>query len=273
MLKRSLHFIFAAWIAAQLDACQGAELAAPRDVPGGSTTIPAESAANSAVTLTTVPAAAEVADREPPGTVRLVGATTDIGTKYSFLAPPIPFPPFSHWHRWLKDHRISVHCGLEWKDAAGQWHYSEMRSSKWDSCATQYRVGLGQFPCTGYIAYGVYIFPGRYPRTVDHHGRPVEVKVDEVIHCDYRRLEAEIRKYGAYGKRPGDPGTGGYGKENCGLGGPAYKPAQNSNTLVNFVLCKCGVHHAAPENAVGWDTRPTFPYSTDTRFPKYDNQP
>lgn len=246
--------------------------------PAPPTVVIADAAANSAAAspqkqLNSQLSPPEPIDTDPVGTVRLLGVTTDIGTRYSFLAPPIPFPPFNRWHRWLKEHRSSVHCALEWKDTAGQWQYAEMRSTKWDGGSTDHRVGLGQFPCTGYIAYGVFIFPGRFPRIVDQIGRPVDVQLDELVKCDYRQLEYEIRKYGAYGKKPGDPGTGGYGKENCGLGGPGYKPGQNSNTMINFVLCKCGIHREAPARAIGWDTRPTFPYSTDTRFPKYDNQP
>ncbi len=212
-------------------------------------------------------------DNDPPGTVRVVGILTDIGKRYGFLAPNIPIPPFKGWHQWFKDREISVHCALEWKDEKGKWWFAEMRSSKWDHGSTEHRVGLGQFPGTGYIAYGIFITPGRVPREIDLIGRTIVVHYEQEVKCDYRQLEYEIRNYGAYGKKPGDPGTGGTGRENVCLGGPAYKPAQNSNTLVNYVLRKCGVHLPAPEMATGWDTIPSFPYSTNTRFPKYDNQP
>jgi len=172
----------------------------------------------------------------------------------------------------MKDHEIAVHCALEWKDDRGKWWYAELRSSKWDHGSTEHRVGLGEFPCTGYIAYGIFICPGRCPRSIDLLGRPITVMIDEVIpKCDYKRLDAEIRKYGAFGKKPNDPGTEGFGKENCGLGGPAYKPGQNSNTMVNFVLRKCGIQHCAPDLTAGWDTVPTFPYSSDRRYPRYYN--
>ena len=213
-------------------------------------------------------------DTDPPGTVRLVCAETDVAKRYKFIVPPLPFPPFSKWRQWWTDHAVSVHCALEWKDDKGNWAYSEIRSSKWDKSANStHRVGAGQFPCTGYVAYSIYIFPGRLPRVTDQLGRPVITTQDEAIKCDYKRLEYEIRKYGAFGKSRGDPCTGNYGKDNCGLGGPAYKPAQNSNTMINYVLHKCGVNMPPPDRAVGWDTTPEFPYSSDTHFPKYDNQP
>lgn len=213
-------------------------------------------------------------DNDPPGTVRLVCAETDVAKRYKWIVPPLPFPPFSRWRQWWTDHEIAVHCALEWKDANGKWFYAEMRNAKWDDEKTAHRVGLGQVPGLGYIAYNIYIFPGRVPRTVDKLNRPMVIVLDEVIQkCDYKKVEAEIRKYGAFGKSRGDRGTGNYGKENCGLGGPAYKPSQNSNTMVNYVLRKCGVKHSAPDRAVGWDTVPRFPYSSDAHYPKYDNQP
>ncbi len=211
-------------------------------------------------------------DNDPPRTVRLIGVLTDIGTKYSWMAPNIPIPPFRGFRQFMRDHKVSVHCALEWKDEKGKWFFAEMRSSRWDGGSTRNRVGFGQFPGTGYLAYGVFINPGRLPRVIDLLGRPLTVTIEEKLEVDYKKLEAEIRKYGAYGKRPGDAGTGNYGKENCGLGGPAYKPAQNSNTLVHYVLKKAGLNHTAPDMAAGWDTEPTFPYSSDTRFPKYYEQ-
>lgn len=210
-------------------------------------------------------------DNDPPKTVRLIGMLTEVGAKLSWMTPNIPVPPFRGWHQFITDHKISVHCALEWKDDRGKWFHAEMRSSRWDRGSTEHRVGLGQFPTTGYIAYGVFITPGRYRRAIDLLGRPVEITIDAVVdHCDYKKLEAEIRKYGAFGKSSGDRGTGGYGRENVGLGGPAYKPGQNSNTMVHYVLLKAGATVAAPDMAVGWDTIPTFPYSTDTRYPKYN---
>ena len=212
----------------------------------------------------------KIPDNDPNGTVRLIGVTTDVGKRFTFLAPPLPFPPFSGYRKWMMDHQVAVHCSLEWKDEKGKWFNAELRSSKWDG-TTEHRVGCGQFPCSGYIAYGIFIMPGRYPRSIDKLGRPIEVTLDEVIKCDYKKLEAEIRKYGTFNKHPGDPGTGGYGKENVGLGGPAYKPAQNSNTMINYCLKKCGVQHCAPDLTAGWDVEPTFPYSTNTRYPSYND--
>jgi hypothetical protein len=67
------------------------------------------------------------------------------------------------------------------------------------------------------------------------------------------------------GTPPGDPGTGGNGSRNVGLGGPAFKPSQNSNTYIGYLLRRAGVKHAAPDRAVGWDTKPHFPYSSDAQ--------
>ena len=68
-------------------------------------------------------------------------------------------------------------------------------------------------------------------------------------------------------------GKGGSGKCNVGLGGPAYKPSQNSNTMINYVLRACGVHRPAPARAVGWDTQPHFPYSSDADAPDMSTMP
>ena len=168
--------------------------------------------------------------------------------------------------------RFPVHCSLEWKDASGKWFNAEMRSSKWDHGSIRSIVlALGQFPGTGYVAYGVYIYPGRYPRALDLIGRPVVVTIDETVPCDYRAIEREVRNYAAFGADPAH--VRGNGKVNCRMGGPCYLPMQNSNTMVNYILRKCGVNHAAPERAIGWYTEPVFPYSVNARFPKYENEP
>jgi hypothetical protein len=148
-----------------------------------------------------------------------------------------------------------------------------MHSTHFDEHSNEFRVGFGEFPCTGYDAYGIYIKPGPLPREVDHLGRKIEVTIDEEVKCDYHQVEVELKKYGAKYAHPGDPGTGGLGKENVGLGGPAYKPAQNSNTMINYVLRKCGVHHKEPDLAVGWGREPQFPYSSDADMPKLDSTP
>ena len=70
-------------------------------------------------------------DLEPNGTVRVVGIITEIGKKFSFLAPNIPIiPQLKAAHQWFKDREISVHCAVEWKDDRGKWFFAEMRSSK-----------------------------------------------------------------------------------------------------------------------------------------------
>ena len=56
-------------------------------------------------------------------------------------------------------------------------------------------------------------------------GQPLDVVLDEVVHCDYRCVEQQLRNYAAKYATPGDPGTGsssGGGVRNVGLG--ADKP-------------------------------------------------
>ena len=174
------------------------------------------------------PSKGELADNEPNGTVRVVGILTDLSQKYMFLIPDLPFPPFQKRRQWFKDRGISVHCALEWKDDKGTWWYAEIRSSTWDHGSTRHRVGCGQFPGIGYIAYGIFINPGRVPRDIDLIGRTLTVACDFPVKCDYKKLDAEIRKYGAFGKKPGDLGTGGYGKENIII----INPRMRSSRLV-----------------------------------------
>lgn len=213
---------------------------------------------------------------EPPTIrpqVRLVGVTTDVAKRYRPFIPALPVPPFTHWRQWFQEHEHSVHCVLEWCNEKGEWFHGELRSTHFDSNAAQYRVGWGEFPGTGYDAYGIYIMPFRVPRDRDRKGQPVVITVDEEVPCDYRKVEAEIRRYGAKYAKPGDPGTGGTGKGNVGLGGPAYKPAQNSNTMVKYVLRACGFTRSVPDLAVGWETEPNFPFSSNIDAPPPDGPP
>jgi hypothetical protein len=205
--------------------------------------------------------------------VRLIGLKTDLARRYRAIIPPLPFPPFSNWRNWFREHENAVHCVLEWRDDQGKWWRGELRSTHFDPHAAEYRVGFGEFPGTAYDAYGIYIMPGRQPRDVDEKGKPLQIAIDEVLNCDYRCVEQELRQYAAKFARPGDAGTGGGGVRNVGLGGPAYKPAQNSNTMINYVLQRCGINHKAPDLAVGWDRAPQFPYSTDADMPALDNRP
>lgn len=216
-------------------------------------------------------AAANVTEKRPQ--VRLVGTKTDVAKKYRVIIPPLPIPPFTTWRQWFKDHENAVHCALEWCNEKGEWFHGELRSTHFDLNAEQYRVGWGEFPGTAYDAYGIYIMPGRVDRVKDSKGRDVVITVDEELACDYRLLETEIRNYGAKYARHGDPGTGGTGKHNVGLGGPAYKPSQNSNTMVKYVLRNCGIEQKAPDLAVGWDSEPHFPFSADADAPAMDNRP
>ena len=236
------------------------------DVPG--TFVSAE-ASKTAAPIS--PAKPEVDDGKPQ--VRLVGVKTDVAKRYSWIVPPFPVPPFTQWKKWYRDHEDAVHCALEWRDDKGQWWNGELRSTHFDVNAEQYRVGWGEFPGTAYDAYGIYIRPGRLNRDKDSQGRPLVITVDEKVDADYRIVEAEVRKYAAKDKRPGEAGTGGKGKANVGLGGPAYKPAQNSNTMVNFVLKKAGVNRKAPDRAVGWEREPDFPYSSNADTFQYDHMP
>lgn len=222
-----------------------------------------------------VPAAPVSAAQAPKSgpQVRLVGMKTDVAKRYKNIVPPLPVPPFTSWRKWLKEHEESVHCALEWCDDNGNWWHGELRSTNFDTNAKRYRVGWGEFPGTGYDAYGVFLIPGRLPRDKDDRGRPLTVTLDEEIKVEYRRVVEELCGYAAKNKRWGDPGTGGGGKTNVGLGGPAYKPSQNSNTMVNYVLKRCGVNRPAPDMAVGWDTVPHFPYSSNVEAIPLDTQP
>lgn len=218
-------------------------------------------------------ARAPVAEPAEPGPhVRLVALETDVAKRYRVIVPPLPFPPFSSWRQWFREHERAVHCALEWRDDDGNWWHGELRSMQFAPNSDLYRVGSGEFPGTAFPAYGVYIIPGRVSREKDNKGKPVVIALDEKVDCDYRMVEAEIKKYARNGARSGAPGTGGKGAENVGLGGPAYKPSQNSNTMINYILRRCGVKRAAPRLAVGWDTQPRFPYSSNADSPALDSQ-
>jgi hypothetical protein len=202
--------------------------------------------------------------------VHLVGMRTDVAKRYKAYIPALPVAPFTEWRKWFVEHEDSVHCFLEWRNEKGEWFHGEMRSKQFDPNAQHYLVGAGEFPGTAFDAYGIYIMPGRMSRKSDHRGRPIEIVLDEVLNCDYRDVERELRKYGSKDAHMGQPGTGGDGKTNVGLGGPAYKPSQNSNTMVKFILRACGVNHKSPECAVGWDSEPTFPFSSNADAPALD---
>lgn len=192
-----------------------------------------------------------------PGDVRLVSVTTDLPARKRHLVPPLPLPPLIQWGHWLDEHKVAAHCSLDWMDQQGRWWHTEMRG--YSHHPARYLVGEGEFPGSGMTTYGIFLLPGR----TDPEG--AEVLLDENIGCDYRVLETEARLYGRKDRLPGDPGTGGNGSRNVGLGGPAFKPSQNSNTYINYLLRRAGVRHAAPKDAIGWDTIPHFPYSSDAR--------
>jgi len=214
------------------------------------------------LTSTTPIAITRDAQNQPE--VRLVAYQSDVAIRYRYVVPPLPFPPFSTWRKWLTEHAVSAHCVLEWRDENGAWWHGELRSLNNDKKLKRHRVGCGEFPGTAFNIYGIYVVPGRLSReALDDKGRPQIILLDRVIDVDYRRVEEEIRKYGLKDRLSGQPGTGGCGKENVGLGGPAYKPSQNSNTMVNYVLQRCGLKLPAPDRAIGWDTVPQFPYSSN----------
>jgi hypothetical protein len=202
--------------------------------------------------------------------VHLIAVKTNIAQRYRRLLPPLPIPPFNIWRRWLAEHEDSVHCLLEWRDENGQWFHAELRSLRHAETIAPYCVGTGEFPGTAFPAYGVYIIPARAPRGIDEKGNAIEIALDEVLPCDCRCIDAELRAYARIGARRGAPETGGGGCENVGLGGPVFKPSQNSNTMIKYVLRRCGIAHSAPDKAVGWDTEPRFPYSTDVGMPALD---
>ncbi|MCZ7645470.1 MAG: hypothetical protein M5U26_09330 [Planctomycetota bacterium] len=191
-----------------------------------------------------------------PGDVRLVNMSTSVIANQRWIVPHLPIPPFSTWNKWLDENAPgATHCAIDWMDEQGRWWHTELRGYSHHPAAC--RVGEGEFPCSGVTVYGVFILPGR----TDTEGQKVfqDVKLD----CDYRAIEAEARKYARKDRRSGEPGTGGKGKENVGLGGPAFKPSQNSNTYIGYLLRKVGVTHERPAGAVGWDTTPHFPYSSN----------
>lgn len=190
-----------------------------------------------------------------PGDVRLVVTTTDLAARKRWLAPKIPLPPFIQWGQWMDAHRDSTHCSLDWMDAQGAWWHTELRA--YNHHPAQYRVGEGEFPCTGITIYGIFILPGR-THLEDH-----DLVSDERIEMDYRLIDPLAREYGRKDKEPGDPGTGGNGARNVGLGGPAFKPSQNSNTYISYLLRRAGLKLPAPPRSVGWNTKPHFPYSSD----------
>ena len=190
-----------------------------------------------------------------PGDVRLVCMRTSVIQRSRWIVPRIPFPPFTQWNRWLDEHPNVTHSALDWMDERGQWWHTELRGL--NQHAAKYRVGQGEFRASGVTIYGVFILPGR----TDLEGQPL--LADEKISCDFRILEAEARNYARKDKRRGDPGTGGRGARNVGLGGPAWRPSCNSNTYIHHLLKCAGVERQAPEGAVGWETVPHFPYSSD----------
>lgn len=191
-----------------------------------------------------------------PGDVRLVCMRTDVIQRSRWIVPKVPVPPFNNWNRWLDEHPQVAHCALDWMDNDGQWWHAELRG--FDQYPDKYRVGQGEFRASGVTIYGVFILPGRS----DPEGQ--KVHLDELLSgLDYRVIEREARRYGRLDKRRGDPGTGGDGSRNVGLGGPAWRPTCNSNTFISHLLRKAGLEREAPPEAIGWETVPTFPYSSD----------
>ncbi|MBI3830809.1 MAG: hypothetical protein HY291_14910 [Planctomycetes bacterium] len=190
-----------------------------------------------------------------PGEVRLVVMQTDVIQRSRWIVPKVPIPPFIFWNKWLDEHPFVSHTALDWVNEKGEWWHTELRGMY--QMEEKYRVGQGEFRATGTTIYGIFVAPGR----TDTEGQAV--LLDEKITLDWHKVVEIATEYGRKDKRPGDPGTGGRGKRNVGLGGPAWRPSCNSNTYINYILKKLGVEHPMPEGAVGWDRTPTFPYSSD----------
>ena len=190
-----------------------------------------------------------------PGDVRLVITTTNLAQRQRWMIPKFPIPPFSNWNKWLDKHEISSHSSLDWMDDKGKWWHTEIRGI--DHHPKEFRVGEGEFQGTGITVYGVFILPGRTDP------EDTELIADEKLECDYHKIEAAAHEYGRKDKESGEPGTGGNGMKNSGLGGPAFRPAQNCNTYAHWLLKQAGIKHDAPPNAVGWETEPHFPFSSE----------
>lgn len=190
-----------------------------------------------------------------PGDVRLVVVQTDVIQRSRWIVPKVPVPPFMQWNKWLDEHPSVSHCALDYMDDNGKWWRSELRG--FYQFPEEYRVGAGEFRATGTTIYGIFIVPGRS----DPEGMPV--LLDEKVNVDWKKVVAVTKEYGRKDKRAGDPGTGGKGERNVGLGGPAWRPTCNSNTFISYVLRQCGVKRPEPQGAIGWDREPTFPFSSD----------
>jgi len=191
-----------------------------------------------------------------PGDVRLVCVRTNVIERSRWIVPNFPIPPFTVWNKWLDAHPFVTHCALDWMDEQGAWWHTELRSfHQWPAC---HRVGQGEFRATGATTYGIFILPGR------SEPESYAVLVDEKINADYHEIVAIAREYGRKDKRSGEPGTGGTGERNVGLGGPAWRPSCNSNTYISYILRRLGLECPVPEGAIGWERVPHFPYSSDT---------
>ena len=190
-----------------------------------------------------------------PGDVRLVCVQTNVIERSRWIVPKLPIPPFTAWNKWLDEHPFVTHCALDWMDEQGAWWRTELRS--YHQCAARYRVGQGEFRATGTTTYGIFILPGR------SDPESYAVLVDEKINADYRKIIEIACEYGRKDKRRGEPGTGGTGERNVGLGGPAWRPSCNSNTYISYILRRLGIERPTPEGALGWERVPVFPYSSD----------
>jgi len=191
-----------------------------------------------------------------PGDVRFVVATTNLAESKSWLVPGLPLPPFWQWNRFVTQRRYSAHCSIDFMDAEGKWWHNELRG--FNHHEPRYRVGQGEFVASGLTVYGIFILPGRTDLEDQH--MLLDVKVD----VDYHQLIEVAHEYARKDKRPGDPGTQGDGSKNVGLGGPCFKPSQCSNTYAHWALKHSGQDMPQPPGTLGWDTTPSFPYSTES---------
>jgi hypothetical protein len=183
--------------------------------------------------------------------------------------------------RWLDDNKNPVHCSLEWRELNPSTKKMENRCTfvgTHDPASlglpVQTRVGEGQVPALPWFSatkYGIYVIPSPCP----HQSKNV-VEVSFPGIKSAACLKEQVFLYGAKGREFGSREKTRSDRNN-GLGGPAYKPAQNCNTMISHVLSACGADASSllsklPKglSAPGWGRKAEFPGSTDADVPARD---